>query len=152
MERLNGINLVSVLVDRSEEHDFSGRIINQYDDKELIFTSSMGMIRELEELYNEWGFPEESEKTRSFTMRRINAEDTVRENETEKRLVNFARDIESRDITSERGDLATFLILTEMRQHSTWQGKALHAEADEKKNFQSVLELLFFIDDVLNDK
>lgn len=150
MEKLSGINLVSVLVDIKKEQDFSGRIINQYTETETEFGSCMDMISKMDALYDEWGFPEASEKPRSFSSRRFTASGEKEETEPKKRLVNLSKEMKARDITGIRGEVATFYILTEMRQHSSWQGKAVFVEGQNKTDFRSVLELLFFIDGALN--
>lgn len=150
MEKLSGINLVSVLVDFKKEQDFSGRIINQYSEEELKFSSCMDMISRMDALYDDWGFPEASEKPRSFSSRRFAASLVKEETEPKKRLVNLSKEMEARDITGEKGEVATFHILTEMRQHSSWQGKVFYVEGQHRAEFRSVLELLFFIDSALN--
>jgi hypothetical protein len=147
MGKLNGINLVGILVDKTRDHDFSGTIINQYDDRRIEFDSCMGMLNELEMIYDEWGFPEAAERTRSFTMHRSDLESW--EKNPEKKLTHIAAETKPRDISQERGKAATFFVLTEMRQHSSWQGLILHAESDERSRFNSVLDLLFLMDEAI---
>ncbi|WP_036612289.1 hypothetical protein [Oribacterium sp. P6A1] len=149
MEKLNGIDLVCIAVDNRTEEDFSGSIFTQYSEDAVRFDSSKDMLNKLDELYDEWGFPEASEKPRSFLFRRLNPEGGVQPENPKKRLVNMAKEVKSRDVSGDKGRLATFHVLTEMRQHSSWQGKALWVEKEEKIEFLSVLDLLFFIDDAL---
>ncbi|MBP3804526.1 MAG: hypothetical protein J6I76_11630 [Oribacterium sp.] len=148
MEKLNGINLIGILVEKTRDHDFSGVIINQYDDRRIEFDSCMSMLNELDTIYDDWGFPEASSKTRSFTMHRseLTNEGGVVE---KKKLTHIAAETKPRDISQERGKAATFLLLTEMRQHSSWQGVVLHVEGDKKSRFDSVLDLLFLMDEAL---
>ena len=148
MEKLNGINLIGILVEKTRDHDFSGVIINQYDDRRIEFDSCMSMLNELDTIYDEWGFPEASSKTRSFTMHRseLTNEGGVVE---KKKLTHIAAETKPRDISQERGKAGTFLLLTEMRQHSSWQGMVLHVESDKKSRFDSVLDLLFLMDEAL---
>ncbi|ETP71467.1 hypothetical protein UYO_2579 [Lachnospiraceae bacterium JC7] len=149
MEKLNGIDLVCIAIDDRTEEDFRGSVFNQYSESALSFDSSKDMINKLEDLYDEWGFPEAAEKSRSFTIRRPASEGEVSADDPKKRLVNLAKEVKPRDISAEKGKLATFHVLTEMRQHSSWQGKALWIEKDKKIEFKSVLDLLFFIDGAL---
>ncbi len=149
MEKLSGINLVSLLIDHRERHDFSGRIINQYSDDIIEFDSCMNMLNRLEELYNDWGFPEAAVRLRSFTVHRTDLLND-KKNDSKKRLVNIAAEKKPRSIVDERGTVATFHILTEMRQHSSWQGQVLCVDSDKKFEFNSTLELLFIMDDELN--
>ncbi len=149
MEKLNGINLVSILIDHIEKHDFSGRIVNQYSEDVIDFDSCMVMLSKLEELYNDWGFPEAAEKLRSFTIHRSDLANS-KSDDASSRLVNIAATKKPRNIVDERGAVATFHVLTEMRQHSSWQGQVLFIEADEKSDFHSALELLFIIDEALH--
>jgi len=149
MEKLCGINLVGILVDRCEKHDFSGRIINQYSYDEIVFESCITMLNSLEELYNDWGFPEAAERLRSFTIHRSDLLNQKKD-DASSRLVNIAADMRPRDISGIRGKIATFHVLTEMRQHSSWQGQVLYVDSDEKSDFHSALELLFIMDEALN--
>lgn len=149
MEKLSGINLVSLLIDHCERHDFSGRIINQYSDDVVEFDSCMNMLNKLEELYNDWGFPEAAERLRSFTVHRSDMSNDKKD-ASSRRLVNIAVDTKPHNIVDERGEVATFHLLTEMRQHSSWQGQVLCVEADKKCDFNSTLELLFILDDAIN--
>lgn len=149
MEKLNGIDLVCIAVNDRSEEDFRGNVFNQYSESAMSFDSSKDMINKLEGLYDEWGFPEAAEKSRSFTFRRIASGAEGTSDDPGKRLVNLAKELKPRDISTEKGKLATFHVVTEMRQHSSWQGKALWIEKDEKIDFKSVLELLFFIDEAL---
>jgi len=149
MEKLNGIDLVCIAVDSMTEEDFCGSIFTQYSDAAVRFDSSKDMINKLENLYDEWGFPEAAEKPRSFMLRRPVSEGGAVVDDPKKRLVNMAREVKPRDVSGDKGRLATFHVLTEMRQHSSWQGKAVWVEKEEKIEFFSVLDLLFFIDDAL---
>ena len=148
MEKLKGINLIGILVEKTRDHDFSGVIINQYDDRRIEFDSCVSMLNELDAIYDDWGFPEASSKTRSFTVHRS---DPANGGEVtgKKKLTHIAAETKARDISQERGKAATFLLLTEMRQHSSWQGMVLHVESDKKSRFDSVLDLLFLMDEAL---
>ena len=47
------------------------------------------------------------------------------------------------------GDLGSFVIRVQHRQHDSWQGKVTWLDEDKTENFRSVLELIHLIDDAL---
>ncbi|MEZ3433507.1 MAG: hypothetical protein K1W34_02540 [Lachnospiraceae bacterium] len=48
------------------------------------------------------------------------------------------------------GDIGTFVIRVQHRQHSSWQGRVTWLEEDKSVYFRSVLELIKIIDGVLD--
>ena len=48
------------------------------------------------------------------------------------------------------GDIGTFVIRVQHRQHSSWQGRVTYLEEDKSVYFRSVLELIKIIDGVLD--
>ncbi|WP_078038550.1 hypothetical protein [Oribacterium sp. C9] len=150
MGKLFGIDLVCVAIDDKTEEDFKGSIFTQYSESAVKFDSSKDMLNKLDEIYDDWGFPEASDKARSFIARRPAGNQRSMPMDPKKRLVNMAKERKPRDISGEKGKKASFYVLTEMRQHASWQGRAIWIEKDKEIEFKSALELLFFIDDALN--
>ncbi|MCI8319438.1 MAG: hypothetical protein HFH02_00020 [Dorea sp.] len=49
------------------------------------------------------------------------------------------------------GDMGTFVVRVQHRQHSSWQGRVTYLEEDRTVYFRSALELMKIIDGVLCD-
>lgn len=57
--------------------------------------------------------------------------------------------MDDKTLFEQRGDLGTFTIRVQHRQHSSWQGKVTWMENNETVCFRSALELMKMIDNVL---
>ena len=49
------------------------------------------------------------------------------------------------------GDMGTFVIRVQHRQHSSWQGRVTYLEEDRTVYFRSALELIKIIDGTLDE-
>ena len=58
-----------------------------------------------------------------------------------------AKDKHPRKPMGERG---TFLVKVLFRQNNSWQGEVIWAEANERRNFRSALELIKLIDSAID--
>ncbi|MBE5889536.1 MAG: hypothetical protein E7282_01055 [Lachnospiraceae bacterium] len=56
------------------------------------------------------------------------------------------------EILEEHGELGTFIIRVQHRQHSSWQGRVTWLDENKTVYFRSELELMKLIDGALNDK
>ena len=54
------------------------------------------------------------------------------------------------NMLEKHGDIGTFVIRVQHRQHSSWQGRVTYLEEDKSVYFRSVLELIKIIDGVLD--
>ena len=61
----------------------------------------------------------------------------------------MVRVMDDKTLLEQRGDLGTFTIRVQHRQHSSWQGKVTWLEKDETVYFRSALELIKLIDSVI---
>ena len=59
--------------------------------------------------------------------------------------------MDDKTLLEQQGDLGTFIIRVQHRQHSSWQGKVTWIEENETVNFRSALELMKMIDHVLEE-
>ena len=57
--------------------------------------------------------------------------------------------MDDKTLLEQQGDLGTFIIRVQHRQHSSWQGRVTYLEEDKSVYFGSVLELIKIIDGVL---
>ena len=55
------------------------------------------------------------------------------------------------ELLERHGDIGTFVIRVQHRQHSSWQGRVTYLEKDQTVYFRSALELIKIIDGTLNE-
>jgi hypothetical protein len=132
-------NLISVCVNSAEGEEYSGQLWHQYDDNPIPFEGTLSMIKSMDNLYEEWDFPQKSTVSRSF----------VRQQEAVRRPMKPDLKPDLQRIKEKRGQLGTFVVYVKYRQNATWQGEILWVEEQEKQYFQSALELLKMIDGAL---
>ena len=128
-------NLIGIGIDRMSDNDYSGRIWHQYGGDETPFYSIKEMIYEMEALYDQWGFPQNSIHYRVFDEP---ASRTYRKPVRGEKNPDW--------MTGRQGELATFIAYVRYRQNATWQGELVWVEKQEKISFSSVLEFLRIMD------
>ena len=62
----------------------------------------------------------------------------------------MTRVMKDEDLLQQHGDMGTFVIRVQHRQHSSWQGRVTYLEKDQTVYFRSALELVKIIDGVLD--
>ena len=55
------------------------------------------------------------------------------------------------ELLEKHGDIGTFVVRVQHRQHSSWQGSVTYLEENRSVYFRSVLELIKIIDGVLDE-
>lgn len=55
------------------------------------------------------------------------------------------------ELLQKHGDIGTFVIRVQHRQHSSWQGRVTYLEEDKSVYFRSALELIKIIDGTLDE-
>ena len=133
-------NLVNVCIDGYENGEFSGSFFHKYDKKPVRFEHFMGMVKELEALYDTIGYPQATSHKRSF----LKEEKQVIEKKTDLPVV-----WNNEELGSHRGARATFYILVKGRTNATWQGEVIWVEKGLAKKFRSVMELMILMDNAL---
>ena len=63
----------------------------------------------------------------------------------------MARVMKDEDLLKQHGDMGTFVIRVQHRQHSSWQGRVTYMEDDRTVYFRSALELIKIIDGTLDE-
>ena len=64
-------NLICIGIDGGNNGEYTGRIWHQYSDEPLSFQGTMEMVRSIENLFNQWNFPQSSTAV-SYTHLREN--------------------------------------------------------------------------------
>ena len=62
----------------------------------------------------------------------------------------MARVLKDGEMLERHGDMGTFVIRVQHRQHSSWQGRVTWLEEDKSVYFRSALELIKIIDGALD--
>ena len=121
-------------IDAIDQGEFSGQFCFPDQDKVYRFESLMQLLLQMEKCLDASNEPQAFAAMRSFWTK-------GREEENEKENV-FGR----------TGKLASFSIQIMFRRNASWQGMITWLEEGEKRNFRSVLELLFLINNALSAK
>lgn len=134
----NGIVLCA---DRCCEGRIEGRLYHSYRTGAEEFRELEQAFRIMEDLFDRLNFPMKGNRERKFL------EKPGRGKNNEERMVKVVKDEE---LLKQHGDLGTFIIRVQQRQHNSWQGQVVWVEQNNKKYFRSVLELLKLIGDVVD--
>jgi len=140
-------NLICVCVDDNKDADYQGLIYHQYADEPISFNGVASMILEMENLFDEWDFPQRGLAERKFDKKKENHKRPVPETEDDKLKIEIISDAHGvRNVQNKKGKLATFVIQVVYRQDASWQGHVIYQEDNEKLDFNSALELIKIID------
>lgn len=135
-------NLICIGIDGGNNGEYSGRIWHQYSDEPLSFQGTIEMVRFIEDLFNQWNFPQSSTDSRSFSAKKHVA------GEEHRKGVELQMDASR--LHNKNGGKGTFIVHVRYRQNATWQGDVIWAEKNERQGFRSALELLKLIDSALD--
>lgn len=135
----NGI--VLCVNSRDEEH-IEGELYHGYNREGIPFRGYEEIIKIAEKFFNALGFPYMGTSDRD-----INGQ--IHSYNKEK---GMARVLKDEEMLERHGDMGTFVIRVQHRQHSSWQGRVTWLEEDESVYFRSALELIKIIDGTLDRK
>lgn len=142
----NEMCYIRICIDEHENGDIRGRLFNAYYKEALIFDNGMDMIRQLDEIFNTFGYPHATMDLRSFegdTVQKIARKTPTR--------VRMAPSV-TLYTHNANGRLATLRLRVMFRQNASWQGNIKWVEEELEENFQSVLELMLLIDSVFDEE
>lgn len=137
-------NLVTVCIHGRTDGDYYGELWHQYATRPASFGSMLDAVFQMEEMYDQWNFPQRSTKCRTF-------HDTP---DQEERTPNFKRGktMNLHNVQEKRGKQGTFIVQVQYRQNSSWQGQVIWAEENKKEHFRSTLELMKLIDSAMSEE
>lgn len=140
-------NLICVCIDDNQDADYQGLIYHQYADEPIRFNGIASMILEMENLFDEWDFPQRGLAERKFDKKKENHKRSVPETEDDKLKIEIISDTHGvRNVQNKKGKLGTFVIQVVFRQDASWQGHVIYQEDNEMLDFNSALELIKIID------
>jgi hypothetical protein len=149
-------NLICICVDEKKNEDYLGKIYHQYSDSFIPFDGVADMMLKIEELFDEWDFPQRGLAERAFTKE---AKEAIRErnkrrhqNDSDLLPIEIIQEkFGVRNIQNKKGELGTFVVQVVYRQDATWQGHVIIKEANEKMDFISAFELIKIMDKALEE-
>ncbi len=133
----NEMCYIQICIDEYEEGEICGRLYNAYYSDAIFFDNGMEMIRKMDAIFDQFGYPRPTMDLRSF-----------RDEETPKlpRLKCSPMTVLKKHTS--RGKLATFKTRIMFRQNASWQGLVKWLEEDVEENFASMLELLMLMNSI----
>ena len=135
-------NLIGIGIHETDGNDYAGSIWHQYSEGEISFQSITEMISRMEQLYDQWNYPQNSTYIRTFA-------DEPPERRMAKQFSGQRRPDWMKD---RRGKLATFVVHVRYRQNVTWQGEAAWIEKQKRFEFSSMLEFLKILDHAMREE
>lgn len=140
-------NGIVLCVDRRADGRTRGRMFHSYSRTPIPITSIEGMALSMEELFDRLGFPFPGENERSFV-----SDNKTTGSDDRRRREEMVKVMNDEELLKEHGDMGTFIIRVQHRQHSSWQGMVTWVEEDKTVSFRSALELIKLIDGALEDE
>ncbi len=132
-------NIVCVCVDRNINGEIGGRMYHKYDSGSIMFQNVGQLMKQMDQLYEKINFPQSSVRERSFE-----------EYQPGGRHTKIHSVLDGKDLDDKKGELMTLLIYVRYRQKATWQGWLYYREKDKMIVFDSELELIKGIDEIVS--
>lgn len=134
-------NGIVLCVNSRDGENIEGELYHGYNKEGIPFIGYEQIIRIAEKFFNALGFPYMGTSDRD-----INGH--IKSYNTEK---GMARVLKDEEMLERHGDMGTFVIRVQHRQHSSWQGRVTWLEEDKSVYFRSALELMKIIDGALDE-
>lgn len=142
--RPSNITKTLVCIDGIFHADMTGRLFNPYIRGPIKFFGMIGMVRELENMMDEFSFPESTFRYQTFREENYGPR---------QKNVREVRRFMSDDILQQKfGEQATFVVQVQFRQNATWQGTIQWLEEKESRKFRSLLEMIKLMDEALTQE
>ncbi len=143
-------NLICACIESDDNADYQGLIYHQYADNPIAFDGMMDFMMKLEELFDEWDFPQRGLAPRVFKKGSRDDIGYKKKKLSDKLPIEVISEANGvRNVQNKKGKLGTFVIQVVYRQDATWQGHVIHQEKNEKIDFVSALELIKIMDRAL---
>ena len=133
-------NGIVLCVNSRSEGSVTGELYHGYDREGAPIKGYEDVIRTGEKIFNALGFPYMGTSDRDINGRIY----SYRKEE------GMTRVLKDEEMLSKHGDMGTFVIRVQHRQHSSWQGRVTWLEEDKSVYFRSALELMKIIDGALD--
>lgn len=134
-------NGIVLCVDHKDIGIIEGRLYHGYSREGILFHGYEEIIKISEKFFNELGFPFMGNSDRDISGR-------THDYQKKEGMTRVMRD---EQLLEQSGDIGTFVIRVQHRQHSSWQGRVTYLEKDQTVYFRSALELIKIIDGTLEE-
>lgn len=134
-------NGIVLCIDRCRDGMLEGFLYHGYNKEGIPIKGYEQIIRTAEELFNALGFPFMGTDDRDIHGRTHSYQKKER----------MARVMKDEELLEKHGDMGTFVIRVQHRQHSSWQGRVTYLEENKSVYFRSALELMKIIDGALDE-
>lgn len=125
----------------------SGKFFNGAFSEKLPFRGFHDLLMKMDTIFDYFSFPQRSTEMRSFAEQDLTARLAWMK---ESVLPELTQKWGERVVHRGRGDCATFMIHVYARQNCSWQGKIHWLEGNREGCFRSLLELMYFMESVLD--
>ena len=143
-------NLICACVESDNNADYQGLIYHQYADDPIAFDGMTDFMMKLEELFDEWDFPQRGLAPRAFKKGSRDDIGYKKKKLPDKLPIEIISETNGvRNVQNKKGKLGTFVIQVVYRQDASWQGHVIYQEKNEKMDFVSALELIKIMDRAL---
>lgn len=134
-------NGIVLCVNGRGQSGIEGELYHGYSKEGILFRGYEDIIKIAEKLFDALGFPYRGTGDRDISGR-------IHSYYKEE---GMARVLKDEEMLERHGDMGTFVIRVQHRQHSSWQGRVTYLEEDKSAYFRSVLELIKIIDGALDE-
>jgi hypothetical protein len=134
-------NGIVLCVNGRGQSGIEGELYHGYSKEGILFKGYEDIIKIAEKLFDALGFPYRGTGDRDINGR-------IHSYYKEE---GMARVLKDEEMLERHGDMGTFVIRVQHRQHSSWQGRVTYLEEDKSAYFRSVLELIKIIDGALDE-
>lgn len=134
-------NGIVLCVSQNDEGIIEGCLYHGYSKEGIPFHGYEEIIKAAEKFFNELGFPYMGTGDR----------DIHGQVHSYRKKEGMERVMEDKELLEQHGDIGTFIIRVQHRQHSSWQGRVTYLEKNQTVCFRSALELMKIIDGTLSE-
>ncbi len=118
-----------------------GCLYHGYSREGIPFYGYEEVIKIAEQFFNALGFPHMGTGDRDISGRTYRCQ----------KREGMARVMGDKELLGQHGDMGTFVVRVQHRQHSSWQGRVTYLDKNQTVCFRSALELIKMIDGVLDE-
>lgn len=135
----NNLTVTKLTIYQNENYEYDGYFYNEYDGLHIKFHSLLQLLKELDNLFDRFTFPEVTHEYRKFSTPKDKNERMSKET-----IMN-----KNDSVSDESVKNATFLLHVKFRRNASWQGQIQWVDKNVKKTFRSTLELIRLIDNAI---
>ena len=146
-------SVVRICIDQYNDSDWSGRIYTRLSKEPIQFRNIGEMLSNMENIWNQIGFPKESTINRRFTNQQSQSVQSIHVSYPEDGVKDKIKvELSEADMDKKRGKQDTFIVRIQYRQNATWQGHVTWVDENRTVPFRSALELIKLLDSTQNDE